>query len=301
LFVMEREFGGFPRRMMVLSAADPLLVAVAWFAFSVGPMLGVANFGYHAFADRFTYIPAIGFSIVLLGVGLFRKARALEMCLLSIIVVALAVRTWYQTDYWENDGKLFQHTVDVDGEQNSCAHVVLARWYWEVPHDVEKCVAEFEKAEKQNFFFAHDSFELYIFALCELGRTERIPEILSLYEQSLIDRFGKDVWMQAWTSQEDRGPANHYRHIYRIAKAARWLTDLKSLPLVEEFIEETQSEKSRRDSVWLYLNWKFSEAKHGTDSPESIAARETLSKHGARDGYVQFRYLRDDPLPRYKP
>lgn len=37
-----------------------IFAGLIWFLVGIGPFLGIANFRYHAFADRFTYIPAVG-------------------------------------------------------------------------------------------------------------------------------------------------------------------------------------------------------------------------------------------------
>lgn len=279
--------------------ADPLLAGFAWFAFAVGPMLGIANFGYHAFADRFTYIPAVGFSIAVLAVP--RRFWKAATFVLAAAVVACGCLTWRQTGYWEDDGKLFTHTLEVDGDRNTAAHFALGIWYYEVPHDLERCVREFEKVERQDVLSFRDSLEIYIYALCELGRTERIGEILAAYESALIGWVGKEAWERAWTDGGGHDTASRHRQIYRLAKAAWWAADPATLPLAEEYLRETAYHGERRDFVWLLMKWRFLEAKHGRDSAEAIEAKRVLLEEGGRVGFIQGRYLRLDKTPVYRP
>ena len=308
--VAARWTDGTPVSFASSAPAAPVFAGLAWFAIAVAPMLGIASFGYHAFADRFTYIPAIGLSIALVGLCSNTEAqrhregglvvKSLCLCASVFIVVALGVRTWFQVQYWENDAKLYQHTLEVDGDGNTCAHGVLASYNWEITHDLEKSVAAFEKVERQNLFFIHETFQFYLFALLELERPERMGEILKAYEASIVKWFGEAAWTQAWTNEEDRGVAKQYREIYRVAKAAWWLADPKTVPLAEEYVAETQSYRRQMDPVWLYICWKLAEKKHGVGSPEAVEAKRVLSEESTRVGYAQFRYLRRDKSPRYK-
>jgi len=98
-------------------------LAVGWFWFlgTLVPVIGLVQVGVQAHADRFTYIPMVGLSIMI-GWGaadLVAKwpraklpiaAAAIASCALFL---ALAAR---QTAYWQNSETLFQHAIDVTGE-----------------------------------------------------------------------------------------------------------------------------------------------------------------------------------------
>jgi hypothetical protein len=183
----------------------PIFAGGLWFALSVAPMLGIAGFGYHSMADRFTYIPAIGICIAILG---FLKSfvershnRAVKFILYGIsavTVVMLCLMTVRQTGFWKNDYTLFSRTVEVDGDRSAPAHGILANWYFEFPHDLEKCVEHFEKVKAVNLRYVEMSFQIYIFALCELGRENEVPELLKMYDEWIRREaeenpcFGKD-------------------------------------------------------------------------------------------------------------
>lgn len=112
---------------------SPEQAGIALFFISFGPFLGIAGFGYHAFADRFTIIPALGLSLTvaaLLDRFLAERKRFLAV-LGCFVVFALAFTAFNQTQYWQNTKTLMGHTLDVDGERNVPAHRVLGTAAWE--------------------------------------------------------------------------------------------------------------------------------------------------------------------------
>ena len=98
-------------------------LAVGWFWYlgTLVPVIGLVQVGSQGMADRYTYIPLIGpaISVVWLlaeawGKGTFRKAT------LTIIATSgLAASLWqtrHQLAFWKNSDTLFQHAIDVTGE-----------------------------------------------------------------------------------------------------------------------------------------------------------------------------------------
>jgi protein O-mannosyl-transferase len=95
-----------------------LLVGWLWFLGTLTPVIGLQQAGLQSMADRFTYLPSIGFFILvvwgvndLLAAGRDKTriaalfgAAALTGCL---IVTSLQLR------YWVNSAILFKHTLDV--------------------------------------------------------------------------------------------------------------------------------------------------------------------------------------------
>ena len=107
-------------------------LAVGWFWYlgTLFPVVGLMQAGYQAMADRYTYLPSIGISIMLAwGVPSLIKRDDLRKNLLFPVAIAvlgiMAVLTWKQCQYWKNDMTLSTHALRVT-EDNYVAHNILA-------------------------------------------------------------------------------------------------------------------------------------------------------------------------------
>ncbi len=94
-------------------------LAVGWFWFlgALVPAIGLVQTGMQSMADRFTYLPGIGLLIaVVWGADAVCKRpeqkKYLSLAGAVALVGCLAV-TSIQINYWQNDLKLFAHTVNV--------------------------------------------------------------------------------------------------------------------------------------------------------------------------------------------
>jgi protein O-mannosyl-transferase len=98
-------------------------LAIGWFWY-VGmlvPVIGLVQVGGQAFADRYTYLPTIGLSIVLVWglaevVAGSRAGRAAAVCVSAVLLAGLAVATWRQVGLWRDDRTLFNHTLAITGD-----------------------------------------------------------------------------------------------------------------------------------------------------------------------------------------
>jgi len=163
-------------------AADWTLLGIAWFVFGVGPFLGIANFGYHAFADRFTYIPAVGLSMV--AVSAMLRARH-SLFLFLAAVPAFSFATWRQVDVWHDDMSVWNATIAADGDGNAVAHAGLGMCAFEFAHDLETACREFELAKELNPKAYLNCVQIHIFALGELDREQEAFEALRWYRQRM--------------------------------------------------------------------------------------------------------------------
>ena len=165
---------------------------IFWFALGVFPFLGIARFGYHAFADRFTYVPAVGISILVTGLLASQRRRRMTVaCLACMIVAALGCRAAWQTRIWENDFTLWTHTLKVDGDKNDMAHTLLGAWHYEFSHDLERAVDEFRKGWQLNPSRAGDYGQFYILALCERGLYAEASDRINWYAEWTEDFLAK--------------------------------------------------------------------------------------------------------------
>jgi tetratricopeptide (TPR) repeat protein len=100
-----------------------------WFAITMAPVIGIIPIGDFAMADRYTYLPLTGIAVGLAWSAplFFRKENLRKIFLLPAAIAFLAilsVLSWQQCRYWENDIKLFNHTLQVT-KNNYLAHINL--------------------------------------------------------------------------------------------------------------------------------------------------------------------------------
>jgi Flp pilus assembly protein TadD len=99
----------------------------AWYLLTLAPVIGLIQVGAQARADRYTYIPSIGLSIVFVwgAAEVLKPWPRARVALGWSICAALAVLTWSQVGYWEDGVSLFRHAIDATGE-NKLARFNLA-------------------------------------------------------------------------------------------------------------------------------------------------------------------------------
>ena len=95
-----------------------LIVGWLWYLVTLAPVIGLIQAGQQGRADRYMYLPMIGLSIMLAwgGAELLRAWPQTQMVLAVTVCAACAVVTFSQVGYWEDGVKLFQHAVDVTGD-----------------------------------------------------------------------------------------------------------------------------------------------------------------------------------------
>ncbi len=90
-----------------------------WYVLVLLPVMGIIPVGSNAMADRFTYLPSIGLSIMLAwGVPHLFKNKSLRKKFLFLgagaILIIFSVITWKQCGYWKNSLTLFGNALRVD-------------------------------------------------------------------------------------------------------------------------------------------------------------------------------------------
>lgn len=104
-----------------------LLVGWLWYIVMLVPVSGIVQFGHHANADRFMYLPLVGLAIIAAwGVcDLARSKPVLPATLGLLAVVASAVVAYPQVGYWRNSLVVWKHAIDVTNK-NAYAHCAYA-------------------------------------------------------------------------------------------------------------------------------------------------------------------------------
>jgi Flp pilus assembly protein TadD len=95
-----------------------LTVGWFWYVGTLVPVIGFVQVGYHAMADRYTYIPYIGlFIVVAWGASELSAAWPARRVILAasalVVILASIVATNAQVRNWRDGVALWQHTVAV--------------------------------------------------------------------------------------------------------------------------------------------------------------------------------------------
>ena len=263
--------GGWPAGAWRWAMAGLLWFIVAW-----GPMSGVSGFGLHAFADRFTYIPAFGISLALAGAGcaIGRCSAAMRRVVSGVGVlgcIALGCATWRQVGFWQGEEALWSHTLEVDGEQNAYALRSLATYYFENGHDVRKVNDLLGRALESCEDAVGPAVLLYVVSLCEDRRSDEAIKVLSR--------------LRKWHDRQERKSGQ-----WNVAKAVWMATqgNMKSISL--EILDS--AEKGRPDlGMLLYLRGLF--ARWRGDEAEAKRYWRRLLEHGHGDPFLKFSFVKE--------
>lgn len=110
-----------------------LLTGWLWFLGTLAPVIGLVQVGNQAYADRYTYWPAIGLFVAVVFAGADAVARkpvrrVPAAILTGLVLCACAVATERQLGFWKDTKTLFSHTLAVTGK-NPVAEMMLGVGY----------------------------------------------------------------------------------------------------------------------------------------------------------------------------
>ncbi|HEY6839310.1 MAG TPA: tetratricopeptide repeat protein, partial [Geobacteraceae bacterium] len=103
-----------------------LVTGWLWYLVTLLPVIGFVRIGYHAMADRYTYLPLVGVFMALVWGGAhvaerFRRVRLPLAVATGLALSLLAFLTVGQLRLWRDSVTLFSHTVAVT-KDNFIAH-----------------------------------------------------------------------------------------------------------------------------------------------------------------------------------
>ena len=106
-----------------------LLVGWLWYVGTLVPVIGFLQVGMQAYADRYTYLPAIGLLVALvwgLGelVGSAQPRRIAAAVAAALALAALAAATVMQVPLWKDTRTLFTHTLAVTHDNAIAENVI---------------------------------------------------------------------------------------------------------------------------------------------------------------------------------
>ena len=130
--------------------APYLPVGWLWFLGTLVPVIGLVQVGAQAFADRYTYFPAVGlYLMVAFGVydlvSRCQIPKAVVAVLGTLILAACLARTNDQLRYWQDSEILFRHALEVT-KDNYIAHINLGVAL-ELEGRPDKAIVEYRAAE----------------------------------------------------------------------------------------------------------------------------------------------------------
>jgi protein O-mannosyl-transferase len=126
-----------------------LLIGWCWYLGTLVPVIGLVQVGVQSIADRYTYIPLIGFFIIAVwgGAELTEAWPAWRKAV--VVAVVLAILSWFtfqQVQTWSSSEVLFNHAA-TSVPNTFVAMNGLANVYWK-EKDLDKAKAEYEKILK---------------------------------------------------------------------------------------------------------------------------------------------------------
>jgi len=209
-----------------------------WYLGTLVPVAGFVQTGYHAHADRYTYIPLTGlFIIIAWSVPALLSGRRIKAWALPVlacgVIAALVPVTAKQLHYWRTTDTLFRHTLEILPD-NAVAHNILG-YYAYKQGNPEEAYGHFTRAVQSNPHYTKAQYNLG----CVLAGFRRFDEaascflaVLRIYPNDAKSHTGlgkifliqgktdeaEDHFRQALAAQPDYGEARYY---LRKACAAR--------------------------------------------------------------------------------
>ncbi len=121
-----------------------------WYLGTLVPVIGLIQVGVQSHADRYTYIPMIGLSLILAWgaadvIARWPRSKSAIAAAGAIACGAWMVLAWQQTTYWENSGTLYQQAINVTHD-NWVAEYNLGHYLMTVPGRASDAITHFEAA-----------------------------------------------------------------------------------------------------------------------------------------------------------
>jgi tetratricopeptide (TPR) repeat protein len=173
-----------------------MLVGWFWYLGTLVPVIGLVQLLSQSIADRYTYIPMIGFALFLvwplkdLTKG-WRYKPAIMLVIGTSMIIACVVRTRCEISFFKDDVTLWRHAVAVTkNEYNWCPHYALGTVLWAIPqHD--GALNEFQESVRINPHYAKSQLDLGV----ALDDKSRFDEAIIHFQRAL--ELNPD-WGLAW-------------------------------------------------------------------------------------------------------
>jgi len=139
-----------------------LLAGWAWFMVAILPPIGVVQVGRQAMADRFTYLPSIGLTLMAVwgGAELLKYRRALAATAAAAAVAACAAASLVHIGTWRDSVAVWENAIVVTGGNPAAQHYLASaldgrgRYAESLPHHAEAVRLE------PDYFIAQNAYAL---------------------------------------------------------------------------------------------------------------------------------------------
>ncbi len=161
-----------------------LFVGWLWYLGMLVPVSGLVQVGWHAMADRYTYLPQIGLCIALAwgttdAAGYWPYRGWVLGIASTLVLAALLACAWRQTTFWRDSEALWTRTLRCTS-RNAVAHCGLGAALMR-RGQIDDALAHYQDALKINSDYAEAHNNLAI-ALASRGR---IDEAIANYQDAL--------------------------------------------------------------------------------------------------------------------
>lgn len=118
--------------LVIMNLRKRPYLMMGWFYYlgTMIPVIGLVQVGNQSMADRYTYMPSIGVTIMVVW-WLFdimdrRKILTYTMAVVfTSIVTILCICTQVQLEYWKDNVSLFKRSLEISPDSNAMAHYTL--------------------------------------------------------------------------------------------------------------------------------------------------------------------------------
>ncbi len=136
------------------------------FIISIAPVIGIVTIGQHLYADRYTYIPMVGFYL-LLSIGIFKLfdytsdfIRRFILFLLACIVLIFSLSTNNYKNMWQDDITLWKYVELKYSGISAVVHQNLGNSYHEISN-YQKAISHYNIALKLQPFLPNIALPTY--------------------------------------------------------------------------------------------------------------------------------------------
>ena len=180
-------------------ARPALMTGLLWYAGTLVPVIGLVQVGNQAYADRFMYLPMIGFLVA--GAFALPEPRGrVAWTGVAALLLALSLRTRDQLAVWSSNESLLRHALAVT-ERNALAHTNLGNVYL-LRNDVSHALEQYRAALSYNTLMPETYNNLGLL----LVRAGRAAEAVPSFERALELRpFAEDALVRLVKAQHAAG------------------------------------------------------------------------------------------------
>ncbi len=199
-----------------LKKAPFLFVGWFWYVGTLVPVIGLVQVGIQTMADRYTYLPSIGISIMLIWgiLYLVPKEKMRKIFLLPVACVLLfilTILTWQQCGHWKHSVSLWSHAANVT-EDNYFAHDALGNLLF-VENKKDEAIAHLHSAIKINPFWDNAYNMLGVAQVAQGKKEEAIARFL---EAIRINPYNEKAQVNLGISLEEQGKNEEAKsHYYK--------------------------------------------------------------------------------------